>query len=43
MNGQSGDCLKVCNVKIKEKFTGAEMGNISENLQVMACSVKQCE
>ena len=33
----------VCNVKIKKKKTWAEMGSISENIQVMACSVKRFE
>ena len=33
MSGQSNDCLKVCNVKMKKKKnTRAEMGHISENV-----------
>ena len=35
MHGQSNNCLRVCNVKMKRKFTGAETGHISENVQVM--------
>ena len=42
MSDQSNDCLRVYNVKIK-KNTWAKMGHISENLQVMACSVKRFE
>ena len=43
MSGQSNECLRVCNVKMKKKFTGAETGHISDNLQVTACSVKRFE
>ena len=32
MSGQSNDCLRVCNVKMKKKITRAEMGHISENV-----------
>ena len=39
MSGQSNDCLRVCNIKIKI-VTRAKMGHISENLQVTACSIK---
>ena len=32
MSGQSNDCLRVYNVKMKKNFTGAEMGHISKNV-----------
>ena len=35
MSHQSNGCLRVCNVKMKKIFTGAEMGHISENVWVM--------
>ena len=34
MHGQSNNCLRLCNVKMK-KFTGAETGHISQNVQVI--------
>ena len=34
MSGQFNDCLRVCNVKMKKNFTGAETGHISKNFQV---------
>ena len=34
MSGQSNDCLRVCNVKIKKIFHGMETGHISENVGV---------
>ena len=34
MSGQSNNC-RVCNVKMKKKFTGAEMGHIFENVRFM--------
>ena len=43
MSGQLNVCLRICNVKMKKKITGTETGHISENLQVMACRVKQFE
>ena len=35
MNGQSNDCLWVCNVKMKKFFMGAETGHISEDFWVL--------
>ena len=43
MSGESNDCLWVCNVKMKKKFTRAEMGHISKNFQVTTCSFKRSE
>ena len=34
MSGQSNDCLRICNVKMKKNFNGAEMGHMSENVGV---------
>ena len=34
MSGQSNDCLRLCNVKMKNKITGAETGHISMNVGV---------
>ena len=34
MSGLSNDCLWVCNVKMKNFFTGVEMGHISKNFWV---------
>ena len=34
MSGQSNDCLRVCNVKVKKNFTGVETGHISKNVWV---------
>ena len=33
-SGQSNDCVRVCNVKMKKNLTGAGMGHISENVGV---------
>ena len=38
MRSQSNDYLRVCNVKMKKKFTGVETRHISKNVQVMACT-----
>ena len=35
MSGQSNDCLRVCNVKMKKISTGAETGHISMHVWVM--------
>ena len=35
VNGQSIDCLRVCNVKMKKNFTETEMGHIFENVGAM--------
>ena len=44
MNGQSNDCLRMCNVKMKKKiYWGGNAAQILEILQVMAYSVKQFE
>ena len=32
MSGQSNDCLRVCNVRMKKIFTGVETGHISKNV-----------
>ena len=32
VSGQSNDCLRVCNVKMKKKITRAELGHISKNV-----------
>ena len=34
MSGQSNDCLRVCNVKMKKNFNGVETGHMSENVGV---------
>ena len=43
MSGQSNDCLRVHNVKMKKIFTGVETGHISENLQLTGCSINGFE
>ena len=35
ISGQSNDCLRLCNVKMKKIFNGVEMGHMSENVGVM--------
>ena len=32
MSGQSNDCLRVCNVKMKKILMGTEMGHMSKNV-----------
>ena len=41
MSGQDNDCLQLHNVKMKKTIYEAKTEHISENLQVMPCTVKQ--
>ena len=43
ISGQSNNCLRVCNVKMKKNLPGQKWGTFLRILQVMACSLEKLE
>ena len=43
MSGQSNNCLRICNVKMKKNFTRVEMGTFPRLYWLRGCSIDRFE